>query len=114
MPRKPQRARKRDAKYNIVVSMPGWLKNEIVDLCRREKTGINQWALWVLKRAVDEAQGLPPAPEPKAGMPTVADELRAYLAGEKIMYPCGRTDCEPEIEQLQNHGFCKKCGVRAY
>lgn len=114
MPRKAQKARKPNDTYHIVINLPGWLKNEIVELCRKEKTGVNQWILWLLKEAVEAQKGLPPAPPPQAPLPDIAAQLRAYFSGEKLMNPCGQTDCEPDIVQLQNEGFCRKCRVRAY
>lgn len=111
MSRIPQRAELPDGKYNLVVQIPGWLKNEILEACAGAR--INQWVSAVLLAAVRESKGLPPAPEPAAPRPTTADELRAYLAGEKLLQPCGETNCDPEWQQIQNMEFCKKCGVRA-
>jgi hypothetical protein len=110
MSRNPQRAELPDGKYNLVVQIPGWLKNEILEACAGAR--INQWVSAVLLAAVREARGLPPAPEPSAPKPTTADELRAYLTGEKLLQPCGKTDCVPEWQQVQNMEFCKNCGVR--
>ena len=111
MSRTPQRAELPDGKYNLIVQIPGWLKNEILEAC--DGARINQWVSAVLVQAVRESRGLPPVPEPSAPRPTTADELRAYLTGEKLLQPCGKTDCAPEWQQVQNMEFCKKCGVRA-
>jgi hypothetical protein len=110
MSRIPQRAELPDGKYNLVIQIPGWLKNAILDACGEAR--INQWVSTVLYEAVREARGLPPAPPPAAPKPTTADQIRAYMVGEVILQPCGKTDCEPTWEELQNMQFCQKCGVR--
>jgi hypothetical protein len=112
MSRKPLRASKPDGKYNIVIRIPGWLKNQLVEHCASNDSTINQWVSAVVLEALREQKGLPPAPDPTSRIPTTADQIHAYMAGEKLTQPCGRTDCEPEWQQLQNMRFCKKCGVR--
>ena len=110
MSRTPQRADLPDGKYNLVVQIPGWLKNEILDACAGAR--INQWVSAVLLAAVRESRGLPPAPPAAAPKPTPADQIRAYMTGEKIVQPCGRTDCNPQWEEIQNMEFCRECGTR--
>jgi hypothetical protein len=112
MPRKPLRAKLRDGKYNLVIQIPGWFKNEILDHCRKHGVGINVWVSATLLRALREERGMPPAPDPVARIPTTADEIRSYVIGEKLTQPCGRTDCKPQWKQLQNMKFCEECGVR--
>lgn len=113
MSRKPVRANLPDGTYNLVIRVPGWLKNDVVDFCASEELGINEWLSTVVLSALRDGRGLPPAPEPSGTLPTTADQIRAYMAGEKLTQPCGRTDCQPELQQLQKMLFCKNCGVRA-
>ena len=112
MPRKPQKAKLHDGKYNIVLTIPGWLKNDIIKHCKVQGVGINEWATACLLTALREGKGLPPAPPPMKALPTQIEQLRAYLSGETLIQPCGKTDCDPTFEQLQNMKFCTKCGVR--
>jgi hypothetical protein len=112
MPRKPQKAKLRDGNYNIVLRIPGWLKNEIIAHCKKKGISINDWATTNLLTALREDKGLPPAPPPMKPLPTHLEQLRAYISGETLIQPCGKTDCEPVFEQLQNMKFCTKCGVR--
>ena len=39
-----------------------------------------------------EQRSLPTAPEGRA-LPSLVDELRAYLAGERLLMPCGLVSC---------------------
>lgn len=112
MPRKPQKAKLRDGNYNLVVRVPGWLKNDVIKHCKERKISINDWMSTVMLEAIREGKGLPPAPPPMKALPTQTELLRSYLSGERIIQPCGKTDCEPVFEQLQNMKFCQKCGVR--
>lgn len=112
MPRKPQKAKLKDGIYNTIIRMPGWLKNDIIAHCKKKNVSINDWITANLLTALREDKGLPPAPPPMKALPTHIEQLRAYISGETLIQPCGKTDCEPEFEQLQNMKFCKKCGVR--
>jgi len=114
MPKEPQKAELPDGKYNIVLTIPGWLKNQILEYCASINSSINEWATSQLLISIRENKGLPPAPEPAAPLPTTADQIRAWATGQKITQPCGRTDCKPEWQQLQNMKFCSECGVRGF
>lgn len=112
MPKEPQKAELPDGKYNIVLTIPGWLKNQILEHCATIESSINDWATSRLLLALREDKGLPPVPEATNPIPTTADQIRAWATGQKLLQPCGQTDCQPEWQQLQNMKFCSKCGIR--
>jgi hypothetical protein len=41
MPKEPQKAELPDGKYNIVLTIPGWLKNQILEHCASIESSIN-------------------------------------------------------------------------
>ena len=112
MPKKPQPAQNSDHHYNIVIQIPGWLKNQLLEHCQKHNTTINKWVANQIRESLRQNAGLPPAPPAKNPIPTTQDQIRAYLSGEKLLNPCGKTDCQLVIEQLQNFKFCKNCGIR--
>lgn len=112
MPLEPQRASNPDGKYNLTVVIPGWLKNQIVDICEELNVSIGTWVATRLMLDIREERGLPEPPQAAKGIPDVTDVVREWVTGERMIQPCGKTDCNPEWEQLQNMKFCRKCGVR--
>jgi len=112
MPLKPQRANNPDGKYTLNVVIPGWLKNQIVDHCKKLGVSLQDWVGARLLLDIREERGMPAAPEAVKGIPDVIDVVREWATGERIIQPCGKTDCQPEWQQLQKMKFCAKCGVR--
>lgn len=111
MPLEPQRASNPNGKYNLTVVIPGWLKNQIVDHCAALGVSIQDWVGARLMLDIREERGLP-EPPPSRAIPDAIDVVREWATGERLIQPCGKTDCNPEWEQLQKMKFCKKCGVR--
>lgn len=112
MPLEPQRASNPDGKYNLTVVIPGWLKNKIVDHCKLLDVSIGEWVATRLMLDINEERGLPEPPPAVKGIPDVTDVIREWATGERIIQPCGKTDCNPEWQELQKMKFCTKCGVR--
>ena len=112
MPLEPQRASNPDGKYNLTVVIPGWLKNRIVEHCASLGLSIGEWVSTRLMLDIREERGLPAAPPAVKGIPDATDSIREWLTGERMIQPCGKTDCNPEWEELQKMKFCTKCGVR--
>jgi hypothetical protein len=112
MPHLPVRAGDEDGEYNLVIRMSGKLKNQIIDICEANGTSLNNWALGVFYGAVRDGRGLPPAPEPVAPPPGTIEQIRAYLAGERLIMPCGKSKCDIQLELVGRLEFCSTCGVR--
>ena len=112
MPLEPQRASNPDGKYNLTVVIPGWLKNRIVEHCASLGLSIGEWVSTRLMLDIREERGLPAAPPAVKGIPDATDVVREWLTGDRMIQPCGKTDCNPEWEELQKMKFCTKCGVR--
>lgn len=115
VPRAPQRAVD-GAEVYLQVRLPGWLKNQVIDHCETLGCSLNAWLVEALRSGLRAGQGLPEPPPARAPLPTVADQIRAWAAGESIMTPCGRVGSCPGTEsEPWSHdgmGFCTECGIR--
>ena len=111
MPHQPRRAKHPDQKYNLVVLVEGWLKNQIIETAAAEQTSIQQWCNTILLDAIRTHKKLPTL---KNGthLPTPAEALHAYLTGTTTLMPCGKTNCTPEPIQLDHQTYCNTCGCR--
>lgn len=114
MPKQPRRIPNHDEECQLAVRIPGWFKNQIVDLCEREGVPVSVWVVAQLQRGVLEGRGVPEPPPARVGLPTVVDEIRAYVLGERVLLPCGRVgSCAGLVpEVVGGVGFCGECGIR--
>ena len=111
----PVRGRSGRTEY-LQVRLDGELKNQVIDLCEKEECSLNAWLVEVIKDALRVKKGLPKPPRGVAPLPTPALALRAWMSGERLLAPCGKTSpcegmkVEPEIHDgLQ---FCSVCRIR--
>ena len=111
MPRSPERALNLEHNYNLLTTVPGWLKNEIIDLCEAEGVSVSQWVCLTLLSGVRASQGVPVLSDGRR-LPDAAEILSEYFSGVRVVYPCGRTDCTPVIVSVAGVEFCDPCGVR--
>ena len=114
MPRRPIKAVHKDQEYNLVVQVPGWLKNELIAYCEGLGTSLNQWVVTMLREALREGRGLPPAPPARAPLPGLDEQIRAWAVGDKILMPCGKPAPCPGDTPIELAGFeyCNECGIR--
>lgn len=116
MPHKPTRARQPDSDHHVVLRVPGWFKNQIIDLAADSNVSVNQWILAALRAAVLDQQGVPEPPQARAPLPTTVDQIRAYAEGEKLILPCGKmgTECAgtTSAQRLGTHLYCPECNIR--
>lgn len=113
--RKPVRADPDQMNY-IQVRLPGWLKNEVLDLCESQGASLNGWLVEAVRAAVRSERGLPEPPPARVPLPTPADEIRQWALGETIMTPCGQTGtCPGTLGDTWDHDgmtFCRECQIR--
>ncbi len=116
MPREPVRAAFPDSVVNISVQIPGWLKNDILDLTEKLEVPVGSWVVAQLLRATREGNGLPPVAEPHGPLLTPEEMIRLYARGETIMSPCGTPGvCEGQTMERELVGgmeFCSVCRIR--
>ena len=116
MPHKPTRAQQPDVDYHVILRVPGWFKNQIIDLAESNGVSVNQWLLSAIRSAVLEQQGVPEPPQARAPLPTTVDQIRAYAEGERLTLPCGKvgTECAgtTDARPLGTHLYCPECNIR--
>ena len=115
MPAKPRKSRP-DKPAVVVLSMPGHIKNRMIDHAHKQGVPYTHWAVHALIAQMDADAGIPPPPPAVAPIPTQVDHLHAYLRGEKLTLPCGREGLScagTELpERVGGFGFCPECRIR--
>ena len=111
MPRQPEPARNNDHRYNIVTTVPGWLKNKIIKHCKKHNLSINQWVEITLLDALRRDAGIPHLRDGHR-INDPAQVIQEYLTGERTLKPCGKTDCTPTLVRLDSYEYCNTCGCR--
>ena len=116
MPHKPKPAQQPNADYHIVLRVPGWFKNEVIELAATDGVSLNQWLLAAVRKAALEQQGVPDPPQARAPLPTTLDQIRAYTEGTKLSLPCGKIgdSCAGTLEpaRMGTHLYCPECNIR--
>ena len=93
------------------IYMPGRVRNQIAEHCAEIGVSMTEWIGVTLRKAVEEARGLPAPPPASAPIPTRVDILRQYLTGETVLEPCGQPyPCERERFDPEFHGSLEFCG----
>jgi hypothetical protein len=111
MPRVPERAGNLEGSYRMEFVLSGADKNAVIDLCAAEGVSLQQWMAVTVVSAVREGRGLPCLAD-GVRLPDAGSVLRSYLAGERVLNPCGRVDCVPVPVPVGGLMFCDVCGVR--
>jgi hypothetical protein len=114
MPRSPQRAH---GPAYLQIRLPAELKNAVIDRCEALQCSLNAWLVEALQKALRDELGLPEPPPAKAPLPTPADMIREWAAGERLLMPCGKTEpCSATSTSgswvHDGMGFCVECGIR--
>ncbi len=104
------------AVVQLILNMPGRVRNDLVDHVESIGSTLNEWCGIVIRKALEEEQGLPPVPPPSAPKPTKVDILRQYLTGDTVLEPCGKPyPCQRETTESEFHGqleFCGHCRIK--
>lgn len=110
MPRPPEPGDP-DRDYEVRLRVPGWLKNDIIRLAGEQGLGLGEWCAVALWTMVREGRRLPVGLVGRE-LPSVSDQVRAYLSGERLLMPCGLVECGFVEEVVGGVVFCGSCGVR--
>ena len=115
MPKSPNPDLDPNQTYNLNVRIPGWMKQQIIELCAENGWSLQDWVSVRLLVALREGRGLPELPRGVCPLPTTADEIRSHLSGERLFGPCGRVwPCGFDGVGVVVGGcvFCSVCDVR--
>ena len=113
MPRKPEPPKNPDHKYNLTTTIPGWLKQQLIEHCQTHGYSLNQYVQTTLLNAIRQQHKLPElttGPPP----PTPQDVIINYLQGTTTLTPCGKTTCNQNNQTIGNHTYCLTCGIRTH
>lgn len=113
MGRKPKKSRHPNSTHYITLSLKGSEKNFLIDAANEQGMPLGEFLRWVIWEYVKSGKTLPPAPASRP-KPTPDDALRAYLAGEKLLMPCGKEICKMEIVKFGGGEYCDICGLRVF
>jgi len=105
---KSKRARDEDTVY-VTVPVPGWLKNQLVDLSVLRELSFQRLVNFLLINGIRDAEGLAllEVSEPVKPLSGVV----AYLRGERRLEPCGLAVCDKKPVDVLGSTFCDTCGV---
>lgn len=113
MPKTPKPTTNPDSLNHLIIRLPGWLKNQLIEQANQQNISLNTLCLHALNTWIRTQQQFPPPPPDPQPLPTIADQIRAWACGEQLTQPCGRTDCDPGAGvKLGGCTFCESCGIR--
>lgn len=101
-----------DRFYDIHLRLTGRQKNEIISHAQKKDISVNELILYAVWEHIRQDKGVPPAGEAPYRLPTVDEVLAAYLAGDRIMQPCGKYECEQVLTEIDSMTFCTTCNLR--
>jgi hypothetical protein len=111
MGRKPKRSRTPQAVHTLAVKVTGAEKNSLIKAADSMGMSLSSFVSYVLFEYVQSEKGMIPAPAPNP-RPTPADYLHSYLAGDRVLMPCGKEECDMKIVEFDNAQFCRTCSFR--
>ena len=93
----------------VTVPVPGWLKNELVDLAEGSGVSFQKLVGLLLVNGVRVEVGKPSFELGGSVEPLVG--VLAYLRGERRLEPCGQVSCVKVPVEVLGSSFCDVCGV---
>ena len=112
MGRKSQKTRFPNRWTGITLRLKGEEKNRILEAANKKGISVNQFILYAVWDFIRNEKGIPSPGNAQFALPTVQEEVLAYLRGETLMKPCGKKDCNQIITQLNEMNFCETCNLR--
>ena len=116
MPARPRRVVEGDRYCTIAVRLPAGLRNLVVGAALDAGLSLNAWGALAFRRLLEEGGVVVPGVAGVAPVPSVEDEVRGVVLGERLLGPCGRGwPCglvDGGVEDWGGVEFCCECGVR--
>jgi hypothetical protein len=110
--RKYEKSRFPNRYSEIHLRLLGSQKNEIIDYAKAQGISVNQLVLYAVLDFIRNQKGIPSPGAAQFSIPTMEETLAAYMRGEQILTPCGKTSCEMDLVDFSGMEFCKTCNVR--
>lgn len=101
-----------DRYTSIQLRLKGRQKNEIIDYANKLNLSVNEFVLYAVWEFIRASKGIPSPGPAQYSVPTMQEEVAAYLRGEQLLKPCGKKDCTQIITQIDSLQFCETCNLR--
>lgn len=108
----PQKAKYEDRLYNVGIRISGKQKNLIIDHAKSKGISVSQLIEYAVWEFIRQDKGIPSPGPSQFAKTTPEDEIRAYLSGQTLLKPCGKTQCEQVSVMFQGMEFCDTCNLR--
>jgi hypothetical protein len=112
MVRKYEKSRFPNRYSEIHFRLLGSQKNEIIDYAKAQGLSVNQLVLFAVIDFIRNEKGIPSPGSAQFTIPTMEETITAYMRGEDILTPCGKTQCDMELVDVSGMQFCKSCNIR--
>lgn len=112
MGRKSSKTKFPDRWTGIALRLKGRLKNEIVEHATKLDVSVNELVLYATWEFIRSQKGIPAPGSAQFSIPTVQEEVAAYLRGETLLQPCGQKQCDKKITSIDSLLFCETCNLR--
>lgn len=112
MARKYHKAKYPDRWYDIHVRLTGKRKNEIVSHAQEQGVSVNEFILYAIEEFIRTQKQIPSPGSAPYRLATVDEVIAAYIAGEKVLRPCGKYECEQSLTHIDSMTFCQTCNLR--
>jgi hypothetical protein len=99
-----------DVTVNMIVRLPGWLKNEIYDQLEANNETLNTWIIGAIHQQLRHGNARPEAKR----LPDAAEVIADYLTGRETLAPCGVLYPCPDlrVRHIGAFGYCDSCHIR--
>ena len=94
--------------------MPGKLKKEMLAYANNIGVSLNELIIYAVWEFIRNEKDIPSPGPSQFALATPQEALAMYLAGQTLLQPCGKRECDMEIVELQGMKFCDTCNVRVY
>ncbi len=114
MARKSVKSKFPDRMHHLNLRMTGKQKNDIISYSEKIGVSCNQLVLYAVWDFINSQKGIPSPGPSQFAKSTMADVLRAYARGEKLLDPCGKPEgeCEKKITSVSGMEYCAVCNYR--
>jgi hypothetical protein len=110
--RKYEKSRFPNRYSELHLRLLGSQKNEIIDYAKAQGLSVNQLVLYAVLDFIRNEKGIPSPGSAQFSIPTMEETLTAYMRGEQVLTPCGKTSCDMQLVDVAGMEFCKTCNVR--
>ena len=95
---------------NMIVRVPGWLKNQIYAQLEQQNLSMNDWMMHAIHQQLHHGDERPQSKK----LADAAEVISDYLGGRETLSPCGRLyPCEDlVVRHIGAFTYCDTCHIR--